>query len=143
MFNILSYLEFSSVQLFRRVWLFATHGWQHARLTCPSPNTGACSNSCPLSWRCHPIISFSVIPFSFYLQSFPASGSFLRTVLHSRCWNNWSFSFSIGPSDEYSGLILFRIYWFNLAVQGSLFRNKKYILFINDLLMYIQWISII
>ena len=128
MFNILSYLEFSSVQLFRRVWLFATHGWQHARLTCPSPNTGACSN-------------FSVIPFSFYLQSFPASGSFLRTVLHSRCWNNWSFSFSIGPSDEYSGLILFRIYWFNLAVQGSLFRNKKYILFINDLLMYIQWIS--
>ena len=49
---------------------------QHARLPCPSPTPGAYSNSCPLSWQCHPTISSSVIPFSSCLQSFPASGSF-------------------------------------------------------------------
>ena len=52
------------------------HGLQHAKLPCPSPTPGACSNSCPLSWWCHPTISSSVIPFSSRLQSFPASGSF-------------------------------------------------------------------
>ena len=40
------------------------HGLQHARLPCPSPSPGVCSNSCPLSQRCHPTISFSVVPFS-------------------------------------------------------------------------------
>ena len=49
---------------------------QHARLLCPSPTPGVYSNSCPLSWGCHPIISSSVVPFSSHLQSFPASGSF-------------------------------------------------------------------
>ena len=53
------------------------HGLQHTRLPCPSPTPGACSNSCPLSRWCHPIVSSSVIPFSFCLQSFSASGSFL------------------------------------------------------------------
>ena len=53
-----------------------THGLQHARLPCSSPTPRACSNSCPLSqWR-HPIIESSVVPFSSFLQSFPASGSF-------------------------------------------------------------------
>ena len=52
------------------------HGLQHARLPCSSPNPGAYSNSCQLTWWCHPIISFSVIPFSSCFQSFPASGSF-------------------------------------------------------------------
>ena len=52
------------------------HGLQHARLPCPSPTPGACSNSCPWSWWCHPTISSSVIPFSSCFQSFPVSGSF-------------------------------------------------------------------
>ena len=52
------------------------HGLQHARLPCPSPTPGACSNSCPSSRWCHPIVSSSVIPFSSRLQSFLASGSF-------------------------------------------------------------------
>ena len=52
-----------------------SHGLQHARLPCPSPTPGACSNSCPLSQWCHPIISSSVVPFS-CPQSLPASGSF-------------------------------------------------------------------
>ena len=52
------------------------HGLQYARLPCPSPTPGACSNLGPLSQWCHPTISSSVIPFSSCLQSFPASGSF-------------------------------------------------------------------
>ena len=51
-------------------------GLQHARPPCPSPTPGVYSNSCPLSWWCHPTISSSVAPFSSHLQSFPASGSF-------------------------------------------------------------------
>ena len=51
------------------------HGLQHARFSCPSSSPGACSNSCPLSWWCHPTISSSVIPFSSSLQSFPALAS--------------------------------------------------------------------
>ena len=52
------------------------HGLQHTRPPCPSPTPGVYPNSCPLSQWCHPTISSSVVPFSFYLQSFPASGSF-------------------------------------------------------------------
>ena len=47
------------------------HGLQHARPPCPSPTPRVYSNSCPLSWRCHPAISFSVTSFSSYSQSFP------------------------------------------------------------------------
>ena len=52
------------------------HGLQHTRPPCPSLTPRVYSNSCPLSPWCHPTISSSVIPFSFRLQSFPASGSF-------------------------------------------------------------------
>ena len=52
------------------------HGQLYARPPHPSPTPRACSNSCPLSQRCHPTISSSVFPFSSCLQSFPASGSF-------------------------------------------------------------------
>ena len=52
------------------------YGLLHARPPYPSPIPGACSNSCPSSWWCHPTISSSVVPFSSRLQSFPASGSF-------------------------------------------------------------------
>ena len=98
-----------------------THRLQHARPPCPSPTPGACSDSCPLSRWCHPTISSSVISFSSCLQSFPASGSFQMTVLHIRWPKYWSFSFSISPSNEYSGLICFRMDWLDLlAVQGTL-----------------------
>ena len=52
------------------------HALQHPRLPCRSPYPGVCSNSCPLSQWCHPVISFSVTPFSSCPQSFPGSGSF-------------------------------------------------------------------
>ena len=93
------------------------HGLQHARLPCPSSTPGAFSNSRPLSWWCHLTISSSVIPLSSCPQSFPASGS----VMHIRWPKHWNFNFSISPSNEYSGLISFRIDWLDLlAVQGTL-----------------------
>ena len=52
------------------------HELQHTRLPCLSPSPGACSNSCPLSWWCHPTISSLVAPFSSCPQSFPASWPF-------------------------------------------------------------------
>ena len=75
---MLSKISFSSVQFSHSVvsnslW---PQGLQHVRPPCSSPTPGVYSNSCPLSWWCHPTISSSVIPFSSHLQSFPASGSF-------------------------------------------------------------------
>ena len=52
------------------------HWLQHTRPPCPSSTPRVYSNSCPLSWWCHPTISSSVIPFSSCLPSFPASWSF-------------------------------------------------------------------
>ena len=100
---------------------FRPHGLQHTRLPCLSRTPGACSNSCPSS-QWHPNISSSVVPFSSCLQSFPSSGFFSNeSVLHIRWPKYWSFSFSISPSHEYSGLISFQIDWVDLlAVQGTL-----------------------
>ena len=74
-FSNISIKFFSSVQLLSHAWLSVTPWTQHARLPCPSPTSGACSNSCPLSQWWHPSISSSVVPFSSCLQSFPESGS--------------------------------------------------------------------
>ena len=97
------------------------HGLQHARLPCPSPTPGACSNSCPLSRWCHPTIdplSSPLLPSSI----FPSIRVFSNeSALHIRWPKYWSFSFSISPSNEYFGLISFRIDWLDLlAVQGTL-----------------------
>ena len=88
-----------------------SHRLQHARLPCPSPTPGACSDSYPLSQWCHPIISSSVIPFCSHLQLFPASGSFpSESVLHIR-WPN------IGVSPSAS--VLPNIWdWFPLGLTG-------------------------
>ena len=93
-------------------------GLQHARLPCPSPFPRACSNSCLLiRWchliLCHPLLLPSVFP---SIRVF-----FNELVLRIRWPKYWSFSFSISPSKEYSGLILFRIDWLDLfAVQVTL-----------------------
>ena len=87
-------------------------GWHHQL-------PGVYSNSCPLSWRCHPAISSSVVPFSSCLQSFPTSGSFPVSQFFKS--GGQSIGFSISPSNEYSGLISFRMDWLDLlAVQGTL-----------------------
>ena len=70
----------------------------------------------------HPTISSSVVPFFSCLQSFPVSGSFPMSQLFAIRWpKHWSFNFNISPSNEYSGLISFRMDWLDLlAVQGTL-----------------------
>ena len=79
------------------------------------------ASSCPLSWWCYLTVSSSATPFSFCLQSFPASESFPKSALCIRWPKYWSFSFSDCPSNEYSGFVSFRIDWLDLlAVQGTL-----------------------
>jgi len=98
----------------RCVWLSMTPRTTAARLPCSSLSSKVCSNWCPSSRWCHSTISSSVAPFSSCLQSFPTSGAFPMS------WLFTSGGQSIGASsNEYSGLISFRIYWFNLlAIQG-------------------------
>ena len=107
-------VRFSSVtQLYATPWAVA-----HQASLSSAPRM--CSNSCPLSRWCQPTISSSVIPFSSCLQSFPKSGFFLMTHLFTSGGQSWNFSFSISPSNEYSGLISFGMDWFDLAVLGTL-----------------------
>ena len=99
---------------------------QHARPPCPSPIPGACSNSCPLSQWCHPIISSSVVPFSSCLQPFPASGSFEMSQFFAS--GGQSAGFNIRSSASISVLPIniqdwFPLGWIGLdlfAVQGTL-----------------------
>ena len=97
------------------------HRLQHATLPCPSPTPGGCTNSCPLSQWCHQpshLLSSSSPP---ALNLSQHQGFSSESVLHIRWPKYWSFSFSISPTNEYSGLISFRIDWFDLlVVQGTL-----------------------
>ena len=79
------------------------HGLQHARLPCPSVSPSACSNSCVLSWWCHPIISSSVALFSSCLQPFPAAGSFPVSWLFALSGQN------TGASASASVELIFRV----------------------------------
>ena len=88
------------------------HGLQHARLPCPSPFSRTCSNSCPLSWWCHPNISSSLIPFSSWHQSFPASGALSVSRL---CASGGQ---SIWPSALASVLPVNTQGWFPLGLTG-------------------------
>ena len=94
---------------------------QQARLLCPPLSPAVCSNSCPLSQGCYLTISSSAPFISFCLQSFPASRSFPMSWLFASGGQSWRISFSISPSNEYSGLISFSTGWFDLlAVQETL-----------------------
>ena len=88
-------VQFSHSVMSNSLW---SHGLQHARLPCPSPTPGAYSNSCALSWWCHPTILSSVVPFSSHLQSFQHQGLFQQSILCITWPKYWSFSFSISPS---------------------------------------------
>ena len=109
-------VQFSSVtQSYPTLW---PHGLQNTRPPCPSLCPGVCSNSHPLSQWCHPTISSSIVPFSYSLQSFPASK---ESALRSQWPKYWNFSFNISPSNEHPGLIFFKMHWLDLlAVQGTL-----------------------
>ena len=114
-------LDLSSVQFSRSVMSNSLwpHGLQHARPPCPSPTPGVYSNSCPLSWWCHPTISSSVIYFSSCLQSFPALGSFQMSQFFS------SGSQSIGASASASVLPMNIQDWFPLGCTGWISSQSK------------------
>ena len=96
-----------------------SHQLHHARLPCSSVTPRACSNSCPLSQRCHPTISSSVITLSSCLQSFPASGSFLMSQVIT------SGGQSIGVSASASVLSMNIQDWFPLALTGFISLQSK------------------
>ena len=95
------------------------HGLQHTRLPCPLPTPGVCSNSCPSCPSnhlilCHSLLLLPSIFSNIYIYS-------NEPILRIRWPKYWSFSFSISASEEYSGLISFRIDWMDLlAVHGTL-----------------------
>ena len=122
LFDITSYpyfalpsVEFSRSVVSDSLW---PHGLQHARLPCPSPTPGACSNSYPSSWWCHPAIPSSVIPFSSCLQSFPASGSFPVSQFFT------SGGQSIGVSASAAVLPMNIQGWFSLELTGLTSQSK-------------------
>ena len=90
----------------------------HARPPCPSQTPGVYSNSCPSSRWCHPAMSSpsSPAPNPSSIRVFSN-----ESTLHMRWLKYWSFSFSISPSNEHTGLVSFRMDWLDLlAVQGTL-----------------------
>ena len=112
-------VQFSSLQLLSRVWLFATPWLQHARPPCPSPTPGVHPDSRPSSQWCHPAISSSVVPFS-CSQSLPASGSFPMGQLFT--WGGQSTGVSALASflpknsqgwspSEWTGWIYKKVHW--------------------------------
>ena len=109
-----------AVRLLSPVWL-CPHGLQHTRLHCPSVSPGVCYNSCPLGWWCHPTISSLSSPPPSVLSLSQRQVFNNELALRIKWPKYWSFSCSMGPSNECSGLISFRIDWFDLlAVQGAL-----------------------
>ena len=96
------------------------HGPQHASLPHPSLSPGACSNSYPLSWWCHPTISSSVVPFSSCPQSFLASGFFSNeSALHIRWPKYWiSASASVLPMNIQDWSPLGWTGWISLQSKG-------------------------
>ena len=96
---------------------------QHTRPPCPLPTPGIHPNPYPLSWWCHPTIYLILCcPLLHPPSSFPIIRVFSnQSVIHIRWTKYWSFGFGISPSNEYSGLISFRMDWLDLlAVQGTL-----------------------
>ena len=114
-------LHFSSLQLLRHVQLFSPQALQQARPPCPSPTPGVYSNSCPLSWWCHPTISSSVIPFSSHLQFFPTSGSLPMSQFFPSGGQSVgvSASASVLPMNIQDWFLLGRTDWISLQSKDS------------------------
>ena len=107
------------VQSLSHVWLFVIPWTAACQASLSFRITWSLSNSCPLSQWCHPTISSSVIPFSSCLSVFPRISVFSNELALPIRWPKyWSFSFSISPSSEYSGLISFRMHLLILLSKG-------------------------
>ena len=115
--------DWSSVQFSRSVVSdsLRPHESQHTRPPCLSPTPRVHPNPCPSSRWCHPTISSSVVPFSPCPLSFQHQGLLKWFSSSHQVAKYWRFSFNISPSNEYSGLISFRMDWLDLlAIQGTL-----------------------
>ena len=116
-----SSVQFSSVQLFSCVWLFVTPWIAAHRASLSITNSQSLLKLMPIESvmpsshfiLCHPLLLL--------LSMFPRIRVFSnKSVFPIRWLQYWNFSFSISPSNEYSGLIFFRMDWFDLfAVQGT------------------------
>ena len=96
------------------------HGLQHIRLPCPSLSPGVCSNSRPLSQWCHPAISFLLPTSTPALNLFQNQGLFQWVSYLHQVAKVLELKLQHQSSNKYSGLISFRIDWFDLlAVQGT------------------------
>ena len=118
---ILIYLYISSVQSLIMSDSLWPHGLQHSRLPCPSlfPNLLKLKSIESVMPSNHLILCHPVLPLPFIFPSIRVFYS--ESALPIRWPKYWSFIFSISPSNEYSGLISFRIDWLDLlAVQGTL-----------------------
>ena len=93
---------------------------QHARPPCPSSAPGIYPNLCPLSQWCHPTITPLLSPSPPTLNLFQHQGLFKWVSFSHQVAKVLEFQLHISPSNEYSGLISFRIDWLDLAVQGTL-----------------------
>ena len=128
---------YSIAKSFPTLW---PHGLQHPRLPYPSLSSRVFSDSCPLNQWCYLTIS-PATPFSLLLSPsiFPIISVFSNELaFHLRWPQYWSFSFSNSPFNEYSGLVSFKVYWFDLlAVQGTL----KSLLQHHNLKASILWCS--
>ena len=120
--NVLDYgisVQFSRPVVSDSLW---PHGLQHTRLPPPSPTPGVYPNSCPLSRWCqlnHLILCRHLLLKPSIFASIKVFSN--ESVLRIRWPKDWHFSFIISPSNEYLGLISFRIDWFDIpAVQGTL-----------------------
>ena len=109
-------VQFNSSVMSNSLW---PHGLQLARPPCPSQTPRACSSSCPLSQWCHPTISSSVLPSAFNLSYIQSLFQWIR--FSHQVAKILEFQLQLSPSNEYLGLISFRIDWFDfLVVQGTL-----------------------
>ena len=104
-------------QSLSHVWLFTSHGLQHSRLFCPLLSPRFAQNSWPLSQWCYLTISSSAAPFSFCLQSFPASESFPRSQLFASAGQSIGASASVFPMNIQG--------WFILRLTGLISLQSK------------------
>ena len=113
---LISSVQFSHSVVSDSLW---PHGLQHARLPCPSPPPGTCSNSCPSSRWWHPTISCCLLLLPSVFPSIRVLSN--ESVIRIRWPNYWSLSFNMNPSNEHPWLISFRNDWLDLlAVQATL-----------------------
>ena len=124
--EITASVQFSRSVMSDSLW---PHELQQTWPPCPSPTPGVHSKSCPLSWWCHPAVSFSIVPFSSCPQSLPASETFPMSQLFA--WGGQSTGVSALASfrpkttqkSQPRWVVFYSIIWPRAKVPGAPFRK--------------------